>query len=167
MSLTYKFVELSIVSDDMIEKCVNQWVHAGWTFDDIRFVSTNASRRPVMAFVSFVRDDLASPVDRVATATEAPTRGREELPTPLNPAAKRARVRVPRVLAPEAASEPPRRRPAYVDRDTTPLCGASVKIEGAVLNWPGSRALHRPPAPGPPRGSVAASHPPAGSGPAR
>ncbi len=72
MSLTYKFVELSIVSDDMIEKCVNQWVHAGWTFDDIRFVSTNASRRPVMAFVSFVRDDLASPVDRVATATEAP-----------------------------------------------------------------------------------------------
>lgn len=71
MSLTYKFVELSIVSDDMIEKCVNQWVHAGWTFDDIRFVSTNASRRPVMAFVSFVRDDLASQADAGA-ATLAP-----------------------------------------------------------------------------------------------
>ncbi|MBP9088567.1 MAG: hypothetical protein KBG15_20765 [Kofleriaceae bacterium] len=59
MSLTYKFVEVSIVSDDMIEKCVNQWVHAGWEFDDIRFVTSNASRRPVMAFVSFVRDDVA------------------------------------------------------------------------------------------------------------
>ncbi len=70
MSLTYKFVELSIVSDDMIEKCVNQWVHQGWTFDDIRFVSTNASRRPVMAFVSFVRDELASPADEPAMATE-------------------------------------------------------------------------------------------------
>ncbi len=58
MSLTYKFVEISIVSDDVIEKCVNQWVHQGWAFDDIRFVTSNASRRPVMAFVSFVRDDL-------------------------------------------------------------------------------------------------------------
>ena len=58
MLLIYKFVELSIVSDDMIEKCVNQWVGEGWQFDDIRFVTSNASRRPVMAFVSFVRAEV-------------------------------------------------------------------------------------------------------------
>lgn len=69
MSLIYKFVEVSIVSDDMIEKCVNQWVSAGWQFDDIRFVTGNASRRPVMAFVSFVRDDFA--VEKTARAATA------------------------------------------------------------------------------------------------
>lgn len=63
MALTYKFVELSIVSDDTIETCVNQWVHAGWTFEGIRFVTSDASRRPVMAFVSFVRHDGATLVD--------------------------------------------------------------------------------------------------------
>ena len=79
MSLTYKFVELSIVSDDMIEKCVNQWVHAGWTFDDIRFVTSNASRRPVMAFVSFVRDDLGNPADAVARFSAPVAAGHDEL----------------------------------------------------------------------------------------
>ena len=68
MALTYKFVELSIVSDDTIETCVNQWVHAGWTFEGIRFVTSDASRRPVMAFVSFVRDEGTATAD--ATADE-------------------------------------------------------------------------------------------------
>lgn len=66
MALTYKFVELSIVSDDTIETCVNQWVHAGWTFEGIRFVTSDASRRPVMAFVSFVRDEGAVLLDGAA-----------------------------------------------------------------------------------------------------
>ena len=52
--LTYKFVELSIVTDESIETCVNEWVAQGWTFDGIRFVTSDASRRPAMAFVSFV-----------------------------------------------------------------------------------------------------------------
>jgi hypothetical protein len=61
--MIYKFVELSIVSDDMIEKCVNQWVSEGWTFDGIRFVTSDASRRPTMAFVSFVRDGVIAATD--------------------------------------------------------------------------------------------------------
>jgi hypothetical protein len=54
--LVYKFVELSIVTDETIEEVVNLWVGKGWLFDGIRFVATEASRRPQMAFVSFTRD---------------------------------------------------------------------------------------------------------------
>lgn len=54
---TYKFVELSIVTDESIEEVVNLWVGKGWHLDAIRFVTTEASRRPQMAFISFVRDD--------------------------------------------------------------------------------------------------------------
>ncbi len=52
---TYKFVELSIVTDETLEETVNEWVARGWAFDAIRFVTNESSRRPVMAFVSFVR----------------------------------------------------------------------------------------------------------------
>ena len=57
--LRYKFVELSIVTDEAIENVVNEWVARGWALDGIRFVTTERSRRPAMAFVSFVRDDAA------------------------------------------------------------------------------------------------------------
>lgn len=55
--MIYKFVELSIVTDETLEQTVNEWVAKGWQLDGIRFVTTEASRRPQMAFVSFVRDD--------------------------------------------------------------------------------------------------------------
>jgi hypothetical protein len=54
--LSYKFVELSIVTDESIEEVVNLWVGKGWLFDGIRFVSSEASRRPQMAFISFTRE---------------------------------------------------------------------------------------------------------------
>jgi hypothetical protein len=53
----YKFVELSLVTDETLEACVNEWVGKGWTFDGIRFVVSDASRRPTMAFVSFIQLD--------------------------------------------------------------------------------------------------------------
>ncbi len=56
MGLTYKFVEISIVTDETIEETVNEWVRQGWAFEGIRFVVSDASRRPQMAFVSFVRE---------------------------------------------------------------------------------------------------------------
>jgi len=55
-SLEYKFVELSIVTDETIEEVVNLWVGKGWLFDGIRFAISDASRRPQMAFVSFTRE---------------------------------------------------------------------------------------------------------------
>ena len=57
--LTYKFVELSTVTDETIEEVVNVWVAKGWLFEGIRFVTSEASRRPQMAFVSFTRDGQA------------------------------------------------------------------------------------------------------------
>jgi hypothetical protein len=68
MALEYKFVELSIVTDESIEEAVNAWVTRGWLFDGIRFVTTEASRRPQMAFISFTREvvretgDLTDPI---------------------------------------------------------------------------------------------------------
>ncbi len=57
----YKFVELAIVTDETIETTVNEWVGKGWAFDGIRFVTTDASRRPQMAFLSFTRDAPRAP----------------------------------------------------------------------------------------------------------
>lgn len=55
-SLRYKFVELSFVTEESLETAVNEWVALGWQLDRIHFVTSEASRRPVMAFVAFVRE---------------------------------------------------------------------------------------------------------------
>lgn len=57
--LRYKFVELSTVTDESLEQAVNRWVADGWQLDAIRFVVTEHSRRPAMAFVSFTREGPA------------------------------------------------------------------------------------------------------------
>ena len=57
MTLRYKFVELSRVTDEDLEAAVNAWVAQGWALDDIRFVVTEHSRRPAMAYISFTRVD--------------------------------------------------------------------------------------------------------------
>ncbi len=59
--MIYKFVELSIVTDESLEEVVNLWVGKGWQLEGIRFVVGEASRRPQMAFVSFVRETEPAP----------------------------------------------------------------------------------------------------------
>ncbi len=59
----YKFVELTPVTDETIETCVNEWVAQGWDLEGIRFVTTEHSKRPGMAFVSFVRGAAQGVVD--------------------------------------------------------------------------------------------------------
>ena len=59
MALRYKFVEVSLVTDEAIEEVVNEWVRKGWSLEGIRFVTTEHSRRPGMAFISFVREEAA------------------------------------------------------------------------------------------------------------
>ncbi len=54
--MVYKFVELSIVTDESIEEAVNAWVSRGWELEGIRFAMSESSRRPAMAFIAFVRD---------------------------------------------------------------------------------------------------------------
>ena len=60
MAVRYKFVELSTVTDETLEHAVNHWVGQGWELDGIRFVITEHSRRPAMAFVSFTCEAAAA-----------------------------------------------------------------------------------------------------------
>ncbi len=51
--MIYKVVETSTVTDVEIECILNEWTGRGYSFASIQFVSTQASRRPVMAFLFF------------------------------------------------------------------------------------------------------------------
>jgi len=52
----YKFVEVSVVTDETLEETVNEWVGQGWFLDHIHFAMREASKRPAMAFVAFIRE---------------------------------------------------------------------------------------------------------------
>lgn len=66
MKVVYKFVELSIVTDESLEQTVNEWVAKDWQLDGIRFAMRDSSKRPAMAFVSFIRE-----AQEGGTATDA------------------------------------------------------------------------------------------------
>lgn len=89
MGVEYKFVELSIVTDETIEEAVNAWVGRGWLLDGIRFVTGEASRRPSMAFISFTRETLAPltlpPEERDAVERDSVERIDETMPRPMGP----------------------------------------------------------------------------------
>lgn len=51
----YKFVELSVVTDETLEENVNEWVGKGWQLDSIHFAMRESSKRPAMAFIAFVK----------------------------------------------------------------------------------------------------------------
>ena len=54
--LHYKVVELSEVSDEQIERAVNEWVAQGWSWDGMYFAMRDSSKRPSMAFLAFTRE---------------------------------------------------------------------------------------------------------------
>ncbi len=53
--IVYKVVELSIVTDEMIQDTLNTWTGQNWTFDSLHFAMGTGSKRPAMAFIFFVR----------------------------------------------------------------------------------------------------------------
>lgn len=53
--LRYKVVELSTVTDEALEACLNEHTAEGWTLDGIQFAMRESSKRPAMAFVIFTR----------------------------------------------------------------------------------------------------------------
>ncbi len=58
MALIYKVVETSSVTDEELERILNQWSAQGWTLDNIQFAMRESSKRPSMAFVCFTREDV-------------------------------------------------------------------------------------------------------------
>jgi len=59
--MIYKVVETSTVTDVEIECILNEWTGRGYAFASIQFVSTQASRRPVMAFLFFTDQGKGGP----------------------------------------------------------------------------------------------------------
>jgi hypothetical protein len=55
MSTQYKVVELTTVSDEEIERVLNETTAEGWLFDTMQFAMRDSSKRPAMAFLMFVR----------------------------------------------------------------------------------------------------------------
>lgn len=54
--MPYKVIETSTVTDEAIERIVNEWTEKGYSFWSIHFVTNESSRRPAMAFLFFVGD---------------------------------------------------------------------------------------------------------------
>lgn len=57
MPVVYKVVETSEVTDTELERILNEWTAQGWRLDALQFAMRESSRRPGMAFITFVRDD--------------------------------------------------------------------------------------------------------------
>jgi hypothetical protein len=53
--MSYKVVETSTVTDEEIERILNEWTGKGYVFESIQFVAAVSSKRPTMAFVFFIK----------------------------------------------------------------------------------------------------------------
>jgi hypothetical protein len=53
----YKVVEVATVTEEELEKALNQWTGEGWRFDGMQFAMRESSKRPAMAFLLFTRED--------------------------------------------------------------------------------------------------------------
>jgi len=49
----YKVVELTAVTDESMEKALNEWTAKGYRLDGIHFAMRESSKRPSMAFLIF------------------------------------------------------------------------------------------------------------------
>jgi hypothetical protein len=59
MAPVYKVVETSDVSAEALERILNEWTAQGWRFEMMQFAMRDSSKRPAMAFVTFVREGEA------------------------------------------------------------------------------------------------------------
>ena len=56
MPVRYKVVETSNVTDEELERILNEWTARGWQLDTLHFAMRESSKRPSMAFVIFTRE---------------------------------------------------------------------------------------------------------------
>jgi len=56
MPSVYKVIETSDVSAEALEQILNEWTARGWRLEMMQFAMRDASKRPAMAFVTFVRE---------------------------------------------------------------------------------------------------------------
>ncbi|MFA5074362.1 MAG: DUF4177 domain-containing protein [Nitrospirota bacterium] len=51
----YKVIEITTVTDEEIERTLNEWTEKGYVFESVQFVTSVSSRRPTMAFLFLTR----------------------------------------------------------------------------------------------------------------
>jgi len=56
-TMMYKVVETSTVTDEEIERILNEWTAKGYGFESIQFVTSISSKRPTMAFLFFTKKE--------------------------------------------------------------------------------------------------------------
>ncbi len=56
----YKVVEVTTVTDEELERVINEWVSKGWALENVHFAMSESSKRPSMAFVMFVKNPDAN-----------------------------------------------------------------------------------------------------------
>ncbi len=56
MGKQYKVVETSSVTDQELEAIFNEWTAKGWSLEGVQFAMRDASKRPSMAFVTFIQE---------------------------------------------------------------------------------------------------------------
>ena len=61
--ILYKVVEASTVTDEALERILNEWSARGWRLDGIQFAMRESSKRPSMAFVLFTKASEAAEED--------------------------------------------------------------------------------------------------------
>lgn len=54
-SVAYKVDEVSPVTEESLERILNERVREGWGFESVHFVMREGSHRPAMAYVFFTR----------------------------------------------------------------------------------------------------------------
>ena len=47
---------MATVTDEELERVLNEWTSRGWTLDGVQFAMRDASKRPAMAFVTFTME---------------------------------------------------------------------------------------------------------------
>jgi len=56
-TMIYKVVETSTVTDEEIERILNDWTVKGYSFESIQFVTSVSSKRPTLAFLFFTKKE--------------------------------------------------------------------------------------------------------------
>jgi hypothetical protein len=51
-------VELGTVTDEEIEKALNERASEGWALESMHFAMRESSKRPSMAFLTFTREEV-------------------------------------------------------------------------------------------------------------
>ena len=61
-----KVVETQVVTDEALERVINEAIKEGWVLDGIHFAMRDSSRRPTMAFVIFFNPEYAATLNAEA-----------------------------------------------------------------------------------------------------